>query len=492
MSDSEQSSVEFSDDVDFSMHLSLCYNSALASQSTLVSEPTLVSESTVAFDSTKPPHPVVKGASLPNELWLMIFKYMSPDGGSTLRSLSPVCRQLSDLFGAAKYVALTIRGAWQAAKFYETLPIIQPLFDNGTYEPVRYLFITDDYPYDDITRHLDDGTGVPRRVDEDQRRGLMDRTRQTYLEQRGIVDPHATRNIFQRSVQDPMRRHLFHRAQSKAERRRNYLVSKARSHREQRRQDTISEAFCRNPPKHYDASTTDRSRRRYVFQFYTHGIMRWLAPNLHKFASTRPYQTPAPGTIFPKLKELIVPQSRISPTRHGLMSWRPVCPDLKQVTFCDEVGVNCIDLIEDEDEDEENISKRSRTSSGITHVSFVIPSCLHLGDIHNWTHLDNWFVTYLQSRDIGRPPSDRSSKNFPRSVQHIFLLALQGTETASEEVIERLRWYTRWDKRVSVVVVPKGSVLVEETWLDTVYNGDERRFLPPFFLSSATSKALRT
>lgn len=131
--------------------------------------------------------PAMDKVPMPVEIWHKIFRMCCTDGGYTGRSLCLVSKRVRELSKQSKYHSIAIRGAWQAVQFMQILEAtaFEP-------QPVCHLFITNEYPYDKITRHMDDGTLVPRQrgrlfggqTSDDS---AMDRMhRKEYLKTRGI------------------------------------------------------------------------------------------------------------------------------------------------------------------------------------------------------------------------------------------------------------------------------------------------------------------
>lgn len=394
--------------------------------------------------------------NLPPEILLKISLDACTDGGLTGRSLSLVSKHICAVSKPAKFHSIAIHGVWQALQFIQILDTI-PLQT----QPVHHLFITHCYPYDKPTRHMDDGTSIPRR-----RLGFFggrwfrdDRNyMRAYISSSGIGS-------------DPKRRPNSPWTMMKTQ--------LSRAHTEKRRQKIISEGTARFPSHTCEifagiGSTSDRSRLELTYASVAH-ILTVLAPQLIDFTSTLwqdvIFSDPFSQPIFPKLTKLdirLVGGSTLESAQEKDAA-ETCYPSLESLTISDFFALPHMYS------DESDGSPKKPLPPTLTRISYDIPPG-YLG--REWAA--------IQARDtfsklgIGEPLQERLTRPhlptfLPAAIEHItFRLETCHQNIDECRMLEEIvRELTERDERVHIVKLCTSAARLEERWLDMINGGKE-------------------
>lgn len=441
--------------------------------------------------------PAMDKVPLPSELWHRIFGICCMDGGFTGRSLSLVSKRIHELSKRVKYHSIAIRGAWQAVQFMQLLEArsFEP-------QPVCHLFITDEYPYDKITRHMDDGTLVPRKLGrlfggQTSNDGADRLHHKEYLKNSGVKVSKA-----RFLTQSPLARISRQRARAEVEARRQRVI------------DVGLRRFPLSDERLPWTATADDGEgsglNHHLIVACAERILEIVSPDLVTFATpltlTLPHHDPYHTTPaldhravkFPRLKELSTPHSVI---------WLPACPVIERVAVVGDMalhrGMVGISLFSSElftrtensltdlngfdvethslDEEQPQTLVDMEIQSlfrGATHLSFDLPST------NSWpTSLDDWVehdcVELFRLLGVGESPETRLCQplrsQIPPSIQHIILRLDTATSQqipSLDHIVAKLQQLTERDERVRLVTVPTSFVHTEAVWLDAMNGGE--------------------
>lgn len=386
---------------------------------------------------------------LPSEILLKIFLEACTDGGRAGRSLSLVSKHIRAATMPAKYHSIAIHGVWQAFQFAQILDTI-----SVDTQPVHHLFITDAYPYDKPTRHIDE-TGVPRR-----RHGLFggrwsndDRSMQRgYIPDSGVdIDPHLlTRRP--RSLLANVKEQL---SRVEIEKRRQKIILAGI----ERFPSYLSDSISWIPPKSAAA----------LMYACTSNILTTLAPHLINLSLSLRHEAIFPNypstPVFPRLIHMDIDDFVLD---HGAEGQGSAYPSLKSLSLSNTLDYSATIAFFSLASDEEFIYMISPPPT-VTHVAYNIPS----GSLSK-TWAQSVASPIFSNFGIGEPLSERLHRpHLPKyispTVERITLRILNsGKEDHFDEVWGMMKELTERDERVHLV---ERRTSREHGWLELVNEG---------------------
>lgn len=328
----------------------------------------------------------------------MICAWCCTDGGLTGRSLSLVSKKIHRVSRSAKFQSIAIRGVWQAVQFLEILEAMHP-----NVPLILDLFVTDEFPYDKITRHMEGCTATPQRLNPlfggQWFTSRYDKATATdYMRERRIGSFHD---------QMKLKDFLTHSPSTTISRQRS------RSANEQRREQVIAEFLDDLSTRGNKRMGTSSRINRHVMRTCQGRILEILAPHLATYATTLPMFPPCAystdGThrriTFPHLKEL----NAIT----FVMDWLYVCPSLQHMSMHGRESSMCSFTTRKPHND---------ASVSLTHVAFNLPLNTYLAECWAKRGAEENFRTL----GIGEPLVTRCSRAtkphyIPSAVTHIML-----------------------------------------------------------------------